>query len=88
MREIKAQEIRDAVAALCIRANRELPEDLEACIRSAGKAELSDLARSILHDLGRNLGRRPRAPSPNLPGYRHGRRVCRSRPGGPYRRGI
>lgn len=55
MREIKAQEIRDAVAALCIRANRELPEDLEACIRSAEQAESSDLARGILEDLGRNL---------------------------------
>lgn len=55
MREIKAQEIRDAVATLCIRANRELPKDLESCIRSAEQAESSDLARGILEDLGRNL---------------------------------
>ena len=48
MREIKAQEIRDAVAKLCIRANRELPEDLEARIRGCEKTESSDLARSIL----------------------------------------
>ena len=35
MRTVKASDIRDTVAALCIRANRVLPEDVRAAIERA-----------------------------------------------------
>ena len=55
MREIDARQIADAVRRLCIEANRELPQDLEASIRAAEKTETSETGRSILADLSANL---------------------------------
>lgn len=54
MREIHVNDIRDAVARLCIRANTFLPEDVkEALLRSAG-SERSPLAKNILGDIIEN----------------------------------
>ena len=55
MREIDVSRISDAVRALFIEANRELPGDLEACVRSAPQEETSPLGKSILRDLCDNL---------------------------------
>ena len=39
MRTVKAEALRDAVAELCIRANRKLPPDVRAAIDAARAAE-------------------------------------------------
>ena len=53
MREIKAQAITEAVAKLCIEANRVLPESLEGLIR--GARETSPVSGPVMEDLCRNL---------------------------------
>lgn len=53
MREIKAQEITEAIAGLCIEANRVLPESLEGLIR--GARETSPVSGPVMEDLCRNL---------------------------------
>lgn len=55
MREISAGQITKTVARLCVEANRELPGDLEQCIRGAVQKETSPLGKSILEDLGANM---------------------------------
>ena len=39
MRTVKANDIRDAVAALCIKANRELPADVRSALEAAAASE-------------------------------------------------
>lgn len=53
MREIKAEAITEAVARLCIDANRVLPESLESCIRNA--RETSPVSGPVMEDLCHNL---------------------------------
>jgi fumarate hydratase subunit alpha len=48
MRIIEAARITEAVKRLCIRANRELPEDVGECLRSCREAEPWPLARDTL----------------------------------------
>ncbi|MBQ8683993.1 MAG: fumarate hydratase [Clostridia bacterium] len=55
MREITASAITDTVRALCIQANRRLPEDLEACIRCAAGQETDPLPCAVMQDLCENL---------------------------------
>ena len=55
MRTIRAEEITETVAQLCIKANRELPEDVERALRAAAEAEPWPLAKHILGILGDNL---------------------------------
>lgn len=55
MRTITAQQISDAVAALCIRANKELPEDIVRAMRSAAAEEPWPLAKSTLGVLCENI---------------------------------
>ncbi|MDE6087803.1 MAG: fumarate hydratase, partial [Oscillospiraceae bacterium] len=55
MREITVQEITDAVAALCIRANKILPEHLEKKIQDCAKLEKSPVAKAVFDDLLANL---------------------------------
>ena len=55
MREIPVSDITEAVARLCVEANRSLPADLEASIVSASQREENALGRSILCDLCENL---------------------------------
>ena len=55
MREIPVSDITEAVARLCVEANRSLPADLEASIVSALQREENALGRSILCDLCENM---------------------------------
>lgn len=55
MREIAASAVTDAVAELCVAANRELPPDMAGALRESAKAERSPLGREVLRDLCRNL---------------------------------
>ena len=55
MREIDVREIADAVARLCVEANRELPADLEEKIGAAARSEQNALGRAVLCDLCRNM---------------------------------
>ncbi len=55
MREINVSQIEDAVAELCIEANKVLPSDLVSCIKCSVEAECDDLPRSINENLVRNL---------------------------------
>ena len=55
MRTISAQQISDAVALLCIRANKELPEDIVRAMKTAVKDEPWPLAKSTLGVLYENI---------------------------------
>lgn len=55
MREIHASDILQAVRRLCIKANRELPKDLEKLISCAAVAETKQPALSVMCDLKDNL---------------------------------
>lgn len=55
MREIKAEAVTEAVAALCVRANNHLPPDVQAALEKAQKTEPWPLARETLGLLRRNL---------------------------------
>lgn len=55
MREIKAEAVTDAVAELCIKANKNLPEDLVDCIGCARRGEKNETAASVLGDLQANI---------------------------------
>lgn len=48
MREIKGEAISQAVARLCMSANRNLPEDVRACITRSREQEPWEPARGIL----------------------------------------
>jgi len=55
MREIQAADISRVVRHLCVKANRELPKDLEALIRRAAAVETEQPALSVMCDLQDNL---------------------------------
>lgn len=55
MREINASIITDVVEKLCIKANKELPCDIENCLHNCAKCETSPLGKSVLCDLEKNL---------------------------------
>ena len=55
MRTITAQQISDAVAALCVRANKELPEDIVRAMRAAAAEEPWPLAKSTFGVLCENI---------------------------------
>ncbi len=55
MRTVKAETIRDAVAELCVRANRILPPDVRAAIDSARSAEPWPAAKRSLELLQDNM---------------------------------
>ena len=55
MRTVSAGAIRDAVAELCVRANRELPEDVRAALAAAHDAEPWPAAKRSLSLLLDNL---------------------------------
>lgn len=54
MREIKAETITRAVAKLCISANRNLPQDVRACIAAGRERESWPPAREILDQIVEN----------------------------------
>lgn len=55
MRTIQAKDIEQAVCELCIKANYQLPEDLEEMVRASCGQEPQELANSLLQDLCDNL---------------------------------
>lgn len=55
MREISAQVITDTVADLCIKANKELPQDIKKCLHCSAEREENPLGKSVLCDLIANL---------------------------------
>lgn len=55
MREINISEIVNTIEILCIKANKELPADIENCLHNCAKCETSALGKSVLCDLEENL---------------------------------
>lgn len=55
MREISANLITDIIEELCIKANKQLPCDIEGCLRNCTNKETNPLGRSVLLDLQKNL---------------------------------
>ena len=55
MREISAQVITNTVADLCIKANKELPQDIKKCLHCSAEREENPLGKSVLCDLIANL---------------------------------
>lgn len=55
MREIKAGQITETIAKLCIEANKVLPESLVDCISCGYKNEEKELPKNIMGDLLSNL---------------------------------
>lgn len=55
MRELSVNEIKNAVAELCIKANKLLPQDLAQAIGKCRKCESNALAESVLGDIEDNL---------------------------------
>ena len=54
MKKIEVSRITDAVARLCIDANKELPCDIREAVRCAARKETKPLAKEILNDIDRN----------------------------------
>ena len=55
MREIDVNIISEAVAELCVKANKLLPDDLAETIVNCRKCEKNRLAESVLGDIEANL---------------------------------
>ena len=55
MRTISAQSITDTVARLCIKANTQLPQDVQAALEKAREEEPWPLAKNTLDLLWSNL---------------------------------
>ncbi len=55
MKEINVVRITDAVAELCIKANKELPEDIVCRLQKSKQCETSPLAISVIEDLEKNI---------------------------------
>jgi len=55
MKEINVARITDAVAELCIEANKKLPEDIVCQLKKSRQCETSSLAVSVLEDLEKNM---------------------------------
>lgn len=55
MREINTSEIINVVETLCIKANKELPIDIECRLKSSTASETNTLGKSVLCDLQKNL---------------------------------
>jgi len=55
MRKISAKDITNIIEDLCIKANKQLPNDIENCLHKCAKCETNALGRSVLCDLEKNL---------------------------------
>lgn len=55
IKEISVKAITDAVAELCIKANKVLPPDIVTSLKCAVENENNSLAKSILNDLNENI---------------------------------
>ncbi len=65
MREIATQDIIEAVARLCERANFDLPQDFVSALRAGAQRERSERGRTVLKllDTNQELARQTRIPS-------------------------
>ena len=54
MKEINVNLIEEAVARLCVEANRELPEDILAKINLSAQSEDSEISKAVMGDICRN----------------------------------
>ena len=55
MREINTSKITDVIQELCIKANKQLPADIEKCLHRCAGCETNVLGKSVLCDLEKNL---------------------------------
>ncbi|MDW8032799.1 MAG: fumarate hydratase, partial [Aquificaceae bacterium] len=55
MREVHYDQIVEAVKEIAMKANYELPEDVELAYQSALKREESELGREVLHQILLNI---------------------------------
>ncbi|MBR3802017.1 MAG: fumarate hydratase [Clostridia bacterium] len=55
MREIDVKTLSDAVALLCIQANKNLPHDLNKLITEFSESESNTLAKSVMNDIIENI---------------------------------
>lgn len=55
MREIDVKTLSDAVALLCIQANKNLPHDLNRLITEFSESESNTLAKSVMNDIIENI---------------------------------
>lgn len=55
MRELSADKITEVIEELCIKANKELPCDIENCLHRCANSETNVLGKSVLCDLEKNL---------------------------------
>ena len=55
MREIDVKTLSDAVALLCIQANKNLPHDLNKLITEFSESETNTLAKSVMNDIIENI---------------------------------
>ncbi len=55
MREISVKDIEQKVAELCIKANLNLPEDLENCIKCRANEEKSEVGKNVFTDIIDNI---------------------------------
>ncbi|MBN2537005.1 fumarate hydratase, partial [candidate division WOR-3 bacterium] len=65
MREIPFEQVRDAVARLCIDSNCEIPEDVVAALKRGIEVEESPTGKEILGQIIENteISRRERLPA-------------------------
>ena len=55
MRTLNTEKIANAVAELCIEANRKLSSDLENCIKCMQEKETSEVANAVFEDMTENI---------------------------------
>lgn len=55
MREINVNKIIDVIQILCIKSNKELPQDIKTCLHNCARSETNALGKSVLCDLEKNL---------------------------------
>lgn len=84
MREIKGEAITQAVARLCMSANRNLPQDVRTCITQSQERESWEPARGILSKIVENYKIAEEDQLPICQGHRRRLRLPRSRPRGPH----
>lgn len=55
IREISCKQISDVIEELCIKANKQLPEDIVSKITDSVSCENNSVAKSVLRDLKKNI---------------------------------
>ena len=55
MREISVNKVTEVIEELCIKANKELPQDIKDCLYQCAECETNPLGKSVLCDLQKNI---------------------------------